>query len=67
MRRGEGESAECGRRQTRSVKVGSGEGAGANMGANQARRDEAGESEGGISSEKLSKISGLYERGELGA
>ena len=33
----------------------------------EARRDEAGESEGGISSERLSKISGLSERGELGA
>ena len=31
------------------------------------RRDEAGESEGGISYERLSKISGLSERGELGA
>ena len=31
------------------------------------RRDEAGESEGGISYERLSKISGLVERGELGA
>ena len=31
------------------------------------RRDEAGESEGGISYERLSKISGLLWRGELGA
>ena len=31
------------------------------------RADEAGESEGGISSERLSKISGLLWRGELGA
>ena len=29
-------------------------------------RREAGESEGGISSERLSNISGLFERGELG-
>ena len=35
-------------------------------GTGRARRDEAGESEGGISSERLSNISGLFERGELG-
>ena len=47
----------------RRVRVGSGDG----TGAGGARRYEAGESEGGISSERLSKISGLLWRGELGA